>query len=351
MNVNTYPSLAVALWPAQDAALWLAAKEAGDPLEKPGVASQWSPATVRMTESGYGSFLSWQLVRGQLDTDRRPIDRISQETVRAFIKDYEVGRAELTVAAAVRGVAYVFRATHPPHGIPWLTKLAHYMSNTAKPSKSKVDRMASVPELLDLADKLMKAGRSKFEDGRRSGGQTYRDGLMIAMLANRPLRVRNFAALKIGQALTWDAKNFHVVFSGAGETKKGNIIEFDLPRALIAPMRWYLDEARPILRERAKLPDDDLLWVGRRGTSMDGHEIFQRITTVTKRHLGRSVNPHLFRDCVATTVAIHDSRHVGIVTHVLGHTHASSKKFYVQATSFHAARRHRAVIAQLRGDP
>ena len=259
MNVNTYPSLAVALWPAQDAALWLAAKEAGDPLEKPGVASQWSPATVRMTESGYGSFLSWQLVRGQLDTDRRPIDRISQETVRAFIKDYEVGRAELTVAAAVRGVAYVFRATHPPHGIPWLTKLAHYMSNTAKPSKSKVDRMASVPELLDLADKLMKAGRSKFEDGRRSGGQTYRDGLMIAMLANRPLRVRNFAALKIGQALTWDAKNFHVVFSGAGETKKGNIIEFDLPRALIAPMRWYLDEARPILRERAKLPDDDLL--------------------------------------------------------------------------------------------
>ena len=187
------------------------------------------------------------------------------------------------------------------------------------------------------------------ENGRRSGAQRFRDGLMIAALTARPLRVRNFAALKMGKTLTCDTKNIHVVFNGAGETKKGNLIEFDYPRALIAPMRWYLDNARPILRERATLPDDGLMWIGRRGRAMVEYEIWQRITKVTKRHLGHSINPHLFRDCVATAVAIHDPKHIGIVTPVLGHTHASSKKYYNQATSFHAAQRHQAVIARLRG--
>ena len=106
------------------------------------------------------------------------------------------------------------------------------------------------------------------ENGRRSGAQRFRDGLMIAALTARPLRVRNFAALKMGKTLTCDTKNIHVVFNGAGETKKGNLIEFDYPRALIAPMRWYLDNARPILRERATLPDDGLMWIGRRGRAM-----------------------------------------------------------------------------------
>lgn len=83
---------------------------------------------------------------------------------------------------------------------------------------------------------------------------------------------------------------------------------------------------------------------------MDGDEITQRVTIITKRHLERSIPPHLFRDCVATDIAVNDPTAIGIVTPVLGHTHASSKRFYNQATSFHAAR-HRAAIAKLRGSP
>jgi integrase/recombinase XerC len=58
----------------------------------------------------------------------------------------------------------------------------------------------------------------------------------------------------------------------------------------------------------------------------------------------------LFRDCVATDIAIIDPSHIGIVKAILGHTTlATSEKYYNQATSFHAARRMQDVVARLRG--
>ena len=68
---------------------------------------------------------------------------------------------------------------------------------------------------------------------------------------------------------------------------------------------------------------------------MDGEEIAQRIGVVTKRHLGRRMWPHLFRDCRATDIAIHDPKHVGITKEVLGHARfATTEKYYIQAGSF-----------------
>jgi site-specific recombinase XerC len=92
-----------------------------------------------------------------------------------------------------------------------------------------------------------------------------------------------------------------------------------------------------------------MLWVGRRGHAMDGEEIAQRIGVVTKRHLRRRMWPHLFRDCLATDVAIHDSEHVGIVKEVLGHaSFATTEKYYIQASSFHVSKRMQDVVARLR---
>jgi len=84
---------------------------------------------------------------------------------------------------------------------------------------------------------------------------------------------------------------------------------------------------------------------------MDGEAIAQRIGNVTKAHLGRRISPHLFRDCVATHIAIHDPKHVGITKAVLTHaTLATSQKYYNQAGSIHVTRRQRDVLARLRGD-
>jgi hypothetical protein len=346
-----FVALDLSLWPPLDRKMWIAAMQPGDPFEKPGVAAGWRPAMQRMTERDYGVYLGWLLDHGSLDYDMRPLDRVEQDRVGAFVQDYSPGRAPSTVALVVRGIAYMIRATHAPNGLPWLTKAAHAMANHAQPVKLKTARMATIAELLELGVGLMKVGEAELDRGRRRGAQVYRDGLMVCALITRPLRRRNFSALEIGRSLFVAPDAVRVFFEGK-ETKTGKPIDFVYPDFLRAAFSFYLARARPILRSSSNDPDDAMLWVERRSRAMDGEEIAQRIGVVTKHHLGRRMWPHLFRDCLATDVAIHDSKHVGIVKEVLWHaTPATSEKYYNQADSFHVARRQQDVVARLRGNP
>jgi hypothetical protein len=149
--------------------------------------------------SAYGLYLGRLREQGHLDPDMRPVDRVDAPGVGAFVKEYSVGRAPHTVALAVRGIAYAIRATHPPDGLPWLTKIAHSMGNHAKPVKSKAPHMATIAELLKLGRELLTAGAQELASGHRQGAQIFRDELMICALATRPLRRRNFSALEIGR--------------------------------------------------------------------------------------------------------------------------------------------------------
>jgi len=341
--------LAFSLWPPLDREMWIAAKEPGDPFEKPGFAAKWRPDTQRLTEQAYGLFLSWLREQGLLDNDTRPFDRVDADRVSAFFQDYSPGRAPYTVALALRGIAYMVRATHPPEGAPWLTRIAHSMANHAEPVKSKPARMATITELLELGCGLMKIGQAELDRGRRRGAQVYRDGLMVCALITRPLRRRNFSALEIGRTFIVGPDSVRAVFEGK-ETKTSAPIEFAYPKFLRGAFNFYLKEARPVLRAASGF-DDAMLWVGRRGHAMDGEEITQRLGVVTNRHLGRRISPHLFRDCVATDIAIHDPTHVGITMPALGHaTLATSQKYYNQATSLHAAGRLQTIVADLRSD-
>lgn len=77
---------------------------------------------------------------------------------------------------ATWGIAYLIRATHPADGLRWLTKIAHSMVNHATPVKSKTAQMASIAELLELGNTLLKTGAQELTRGHRRGAQIFRDG-------------------------------------------------------------------------------------------------------------------------------------------------------------------------------
>lgn len=67
--------------------------------------------------------------------------------------------------------------------------------------------------------------------------------------------------------------------------------------------------------------------------------IYERITRCTLKGLGKAINPHLFRDCAATTIALEDPHHVRIASRLLGHrTLSTTEKRYNQARSVEASR-------------
>jgi integrase len=63
------------------------------------------------------------------------------------------------------------------------------------------------------------------------------------------------------------------------------------------------------------------------------------------------VNPHLFRDCAATTIARHTPEQVNIASQILGHSKlATTERYYNQSGSASASRQYQTAIATLRAN-
>ncbi len=61
------------------------------------------------------------------------------------------------------------------------------------------------------------------------------------------------------------------------------------------------------------------------------------------------LNPHLFRDCAATSIAIEDPEHVRISASILGHASlATTEKYYNQARTLEAGRLYQKSVVTMR---
>ena len=77
--------------------------------------------------------------------------------------------------------------------------------------------------------------------------------------------------------------------------------------------------------------------------------IYDVFTRRTAAAFGQSINPHLFRDCAATSIAIDDPAHVRIASQILGHrSTATTEQYYNQAQAIDAARRYQDFLVGLR---
>jgi hypothetical protein len=95
---------------------------------------------------------------------------------------------------------------------------------------------------------------------------------------------------------------------------------------------------RGLARSRAGTISD-ALWLSMYGPPMNDNAIYIRIVARTRQGLGQAINPHLFRDCAATSIAIDDPAHVGIASRLLGHrTRSTTERYYNQARSVEASR-------------
>ncbi|MFA7586901.1 MAG: hypothetical protein WCY11_12010 [Novosphingobium sp.] len=350
MTKQPFPPWPVEQWPERDRALWHSAQDAGGPFDDDaGFAAGWRPATIRGCQRHYGVWLAWLASAGQFDPLIHPCDRVTRERIKAFVAAYRIGRAELTVAGAIRNIAYVLRACAPPDGVAWLTRLAHRMVNGARPSRPKLPRLVRVVDVVLLSERLMAEGLDRLRQGQRSGAQVYRDGLIIGLLIHRPWRRRNLADLRLGHNMLVDGFGIRVTFPPE-ETKKGIPFNGYLPKRLEAAFYSYLARVRPLLL-KAGIADEGWLWIGRQGRRLPADDISVRVTRTTRKYLGRDLSPHLFRDCVATEIALEIPELIGITKDILGHaTLASSQKYYNQATSLTAHARHEEVIRGLRDE-
>ena len=78
-------------------------------------------------------------------------------------------------------------------------------------------------------------------------------------------------------------------------------------------------------------------------------ELNAAIVGRTAAAFGHPVNPHLFRDCAATSIAIDDPQHVRIASQILGHRSAADDRALLQSgPSVEASRRYQDFLVALR---
>ena len=221
----------------------------------------------------------------------------------------------------------------------WLNRIHSQIRVRHRPARPKRPRLVPSHELFELGIGLM--ARAEQENTACAGAIVYRDGLIIALVAARPLRLRNLVGLDLDHTLVRRGGQWWIEFSES-ETKTHQPIELPWPEALVASLETYLARHRGVLAQmpgKSTRPIDSALWISRHGSPMTRSGIYARIIIFTRAAFGRAINPHLFRDCAVTSTAIDDPRHVGIAAPLLGHRSAlTTERYYNQASGIEAAR-------------
>jgi integrase len=149
--------------------------------------------------------------------------------------------------------------------------------------------------------------------------------------------LQNLTGLVLGQTLIQRGEGWWIQIL-AHETKTKNPIEEPWSDMLVPHLETYLADHRAgitALRDSCS----DALWLSMHGTAMNDNGIYLRIVARTRERLGRPINPHLFRDCAATSIAINDPVHIRMAARLLGHrTGSTTERFYNQARSVEASR-------------
>ena len=224
------------------------------------------------------------------------------------------------------------------------------LKRTATPSRDKLSRMVPATDLLTLGVRLMDTWADVRPQQVYKATQ-FRDGLMIALLICCPMRLRNLTEIVIGRHLIFDGRAYRLEFTAA-ETKTGRPYVAAVPHELTPYVDDYLHLHRPSLQSIGMADDGSVggrLWLGYLGKPLTNGGIERQIVQRTKEAFGRSICPHLFRDCAVTELVDCAPEEIGIAPDLLGHADLqTTKKHYIQAVGMQAHARFQEVIAARR---
>ena len=338
-------TLPIVDWPVADQVAWDRAFRVGDLFDDAGPAAHWRPATRAFAAGGYGQWLGFLLATGRLDAtaESPPILPDALEAYAAAL--LSASRPNTTIRRFL-GLLAALRVMRPGADLARVRGVPSRINAQKAPGNPKLARMQSADRLFRLGFEIMDEAEALSEAWPCRWITRYRDGLLIALLAARPLRRASFASLRLGTSVVRSDCGWWLRVADK-DTKTGARYEAPLPARLTEAIDRYVGDLRPrLLAGRT----EDHFWIQKDGQPMRPATIYTRVMLLTRRCLGVAVNPHLFRDCAATSIAVLDPGHVHIAARVLGHaTLATTEKYYNQAQALDASRAHAAAIRAIRG--
>ena len=259
--------------------------------------------------------------------------------------------APVTVHGHVRDLVEYFRVAWPDRDRAALHRAERSLHFRAVPTKEKRTRLQPSGDLIALGRALMTESLSMYGCDPRLPLTQYRDGLAIALLALRPLRIRAFGSLEIGVHFVQVGASWQIIIPPE-LSKTHRHWEAAFPPELLPALEHYLTKVRPrLIQLQGRWYQDPgrALWISNDGSALKPKALAEAITKRTAKAFGRALSPHFFRDCAATTLAEDSPINVRLATPMLGHAHPKmTEKHYNQASQLEAGRKSIDALAKLR---
>jgi integrase len=338
-------SLPLNEWPAADRKAWEEAFRPGLRLRKGGAASRYAEVSREDFVRRYGAFLGFLQRSGLLDPSAGPAAQVTPRNVELYIAELKARVRSVTVWNCIYKLRMAARVLDQNTEFAWLSEIEQDLALVMEP-RSKFDRVV-------LAERLVEAGLTLVTEAEAFARYPFkraigiRNGLLIALLAECPIRIKNYAALEIGTTFKEERGTWWVTLP-YGSTKTEDSDQRPVPACLHKAVKLYLAESRPALI--GSRPATNSLWIASRtGRRYTTKNLGTRISKITLETIGIDVSPHLFRTAAATTAACHGTDMPYLASALLGHTDPRvTEEHYIRATTLNAAKDYAAILRRRR---
>jgi integrase len=336
-------SLPVHEWPPADRQAWEIACRPGTRLKPGGRGSRYRQESLDDFARRYGAFLGSLQQRGVLDRSAAAAAKVTPANVESYLTELKARVRPVTVWNCIYKLRMAARLLNHNEDFSWLAEIEKDLALVMAP-RSKFDRVV-------LSDRLAEAGLTLIVEAENSAKNAFerargiRNGLIIALLAACPCRIKNFAALQIGHTFREVHDSWWITLP-SNSTKTGSLEERPVPEFINRAIELYLKEARPVLI--GSHPSTNFLWISSRaGQRYSTKNLGTLISKVTLRTIGVDVSPHLFRTAAATTAAMYCGDNPYLPSALLGHCDQRiAHEHYVRASSINAAKEYASIVRQ-----
>jgi site-specific recombinase XerD len=335
-------SLPIETWPTADRDAFVSARRPSIRLKRGGTGSRMKAITLDDLARRYGYFLDCMNRRGLLDPTKTAGAHVTPENVDTYLKEMAARVGSVTVQGSIYKLRRACELIDPARDLSWLTDVEKDLALVMRP-RSKANRWVLTEVLIEAGLTLIAEAENSRKMSKLGQARQVRNGLMVAMLAMHPIRLKNLADLEIGRNFVEIKGSWWIVLS-ASETKEGRPDERRIDDLLQPALDRYLKKYRPFLAGADQSATG--LWLSSNdGASMSYAGVERVLTEATRTTVGVAVSPHLFRTAIASSAAIHGGANRHLASALLHHTdYRVTEEHYTRASSISAGESLRSII-------
>jgi site-specific recombinase XerD len=339
-------SMPVTQWPAADRLAWAIACRPAERLKRGGAASHMKDITRKDLARRYGYFLDHIQRTEGLDPGAGAATLVSPERVERYLTELQVRVGSVTVHGSIYKLRRMAQVLAANRDFTWLTEIEKDLALVMQP-KSKFNRYVYTNVAVEAGMTLMAEADAAMNCSALARARQLRNGLMVALLALYPIRLKNFAALEIGRTFAQVNERWWIVLT-ASDTKERRPDERPVESYLTSWINRYIVTHRPVLARTDGACGS--LWVSSNdGRPMTYSAVEKVISQTTLATVGIDISPHLFRTAGASSCAVYAGDHPHLASALLHHMDPRvTEEHYNRATSMSAAQSYASLIRRFR---